>query len=76
MPRRSYRRALPGQVYAVECLEWHVRCEEAVVIALMGECFTIQEAEKRLREGTSEEGDGWVCRDGLWYCPAHGEVTK
>lgn len=65
----------------MECPEWHVRCafpfcNEAAVVALIGECFTARQAEQLLLEEDTEEVDGWMRLNGLWYCPTHGHKSS
>lgn len=72
MPRRTFRTALKGQVYAVEWPEWHADCahpdcEEHTVIALLGEAHNIADAEGC----ATQTAPMWSKFGGFWYCPKH-----
>lgn len=77
MPRRSYNKAIKGQVFASEWPQWHIECavdecEEMLLVAAQGEAFTTKEAEKKLKEhDTEDESKDWTLYKGLWYCPNH-----
>lgn len=78
MARRSYSKAVPGQLYAVEWPEWHIECplcDARAFIVPMGEASTLKQAESVMASNGGEEGQGWVKRNGLWQCPKHtGEM--
>jgi hypothetical protein len=74
MPRRTYHRSRPGELYASEWPEWHVDCAAEgctanMVAAGLGECMTLREARKSLVSAAPLEG--WTIRRGLAYCPLH-----
>jgi hypothetical protein len=76
MPRRNYRTAKAGQLYAAEWPEWHVNCarggcEAHALVAGIGEAYTAVEAEKLARSNDAGELNGWKRIKGLWYCPDH-----
>jgi hypothetical protein len=58
---------------SVEWPEWHVDCaqegcEESILVAGLGEAYTVREAEKAAR--IASDLHGWKRAGGLWYCPA------
>lgn len=77
MARRSRKNAERGQLYAAEWPEWHVDCahegcQEHQLAVDLGEAYTLREATALWREDTN----GWTCRAGRWFCPAHSETPK
>ena len=81
MTRRSYSQADKGQVYCVECPEWHVECAAAdctiaALVANSGDANTAREAERLMVSGNIEDSgiEGkWTRRGGLWFCPDHNQ---
>ena len=75
MPRRSWQRARQGQLFCIECPEWHVECSlcgERRFLVPMGEAQTARAAEERLKRGeTEDDTTGWRKVKGLWQCPKH-----
>lgn len=76
MPRRTFRQVEKGQCYCVEWPEWHVDCagtdcENSHLLAPLGEASTAAEAHERgKRDVEAGKADGWIVRNGRWYCAA------
>jgi rubredoxin len=80
MPRRDIRRAKDGQVFCVEWPEWHVHCPvcgRTALVASIGGCSSVREAEAILKVGQQEdEGGQWKKINKLWYCPKCKDQVK
>ena len=77
MPRRSFQDARKGQAYAIEWPEWHAECadqncDETTMLAVLGEAFTIAEAEARAKNVAPD----WTRFRGVWYCPKHTAIIS
>jgi hypothetical protein len=76
MARRSFEKAIPGQIYAIEWPEWHVDCgkpgcDTSTLVVGLGEALTLKEAEKAIKNASNSWLEGWRRVGDLWFCPAH-----